>query len=117
MSATQIAPPPIQSDPQVPESPLARLTPEQIEQLGREFDAIHDEVYADLGERDARYIRNVIKLHRQLVLAARAPPPLTPRNATKLPPKLVPAARARLLAPRRKPLWLAGTAALSLAKI
>ena len=27
-----------------PESPLARLTPEQIEQLGREFDAIHDEV-------------------------------------------------------------------------
>src|SRR4029077_2619612 len=95
MSATQIAPPPIQSDPQVPESPLARLTPEQIEQLGREFDAIHDEVYADLGERDARYIRNVIKLHRQLVLAA----------------------RALLLGSPQKPLCLAGTAALSLAKI
>ena len=26
------------------ESPLARLTEEQIEELGKEFDAIHDEV-------------------------------------------------------------------------
>jgi linoleoyl-CoA desaturase len=77
------------------ESPLARLTREQIEQLGREFDAIHDEVFADLGERDSRYIRRTIKLHRQLVLAA----------------------RALLLGSRRKPLWLAGTAALSVAKI
>jgi len=77
------------------ESPLARLTPDQIEQLGREFDAIHDEVFADLGERDARYIRRVIKLHRYLVLAA----------------------RALLLGSRRKPMWLAGTAALSLGKI
>src|ERR1700730_949664 len=77
------------------ESPLARLTPEQIEELGREFDAIHDEVYADLGDRDSRYIRRTIKLHRQLVLAA----------------------RAMLMGSHRKPLWLAGTAALSLAKI
>jgi NADPH-dependent stearoyl-CoA 9-desaturase len=77
------------------ESPLARLTAEQIEQLGREFDAIHDEVFAELGERDAAYIRRVIRLHRQLVLAA----------------------RALLLGSRRKPLWFAGTAALSLAKI
>ncbi len=77
------------------ESPLARLTPEQIEELGREFDAIHDEVFADLGDRDSRYIRSTIKLHRHLVLAA----------------------RALLLGSRRKPLWLAGTAALSLAKI
>jgi NADPH-dependent stearoyl-CoA 9-desaturase len=77
------------------ESPLARLTPEQIEQLGHEFDVIHDEVFADLGERDAAYIRRVIRLHRHLVLAA----------------------RALLLGSRRKPLWLAGTAALSLAKI
>jgi fatty acid desaturase len=78
-----------------PQSPLARLTPEQIEQLGREFDAIHDEVYADLGDRDARYIRATIKLHRQLVLAS----------------------RALLLGSRYRPLWLAGTASLSLAKI
>jgi NADPH-dependent stearoyl-CoA 9-desaturase len=78
-----------------PQSPLACLTPEQIEQLGREFDAIHDEVFADLGERDASYIRNTIKLHRFLVLAA----------------------RLLLLGSRRRPLWLTGTAALSLAKI
>jgi linoleoyl-CoA desaturase len=77
------------------ESPLARLTPGKLEELGREFDAIHDEVMADLGERDARYIRSVIRGHRQLVLAA----------------------RALLLFSRRRPAWLAGTAALSLAKI
>jgi NADPH-dependent stearoyl-CoA 9-desaturase len=77
------------------QSPLARLTPEQIEQLGREFDAIHDEVFADLGDRDARYIRATIKLHRQLVLGA----------------------RVALLFSRRRPLQVAGTAALSLAKI
>ncbi|MGH2880923.1 MAG: fatty acid desaturase family protein [Solirubrobacteraceae bacterium] len=74
---------------------MARLTPEQIEALGREFDAIHDEVFAELGDRDARYIRSTIKLHRQLVLAA----------------------RAMLLGARYKPLWLGGTAALSVAKI
>ena len=81
--------------PAEPQSPLARLSPEQIEQLGREFDAIHDEVYADLGDRDARYIRSTIALHRRLVLAA----------------------RATLLLSRRRPAWLAGTAMLSLAKI
>jgi fatty acid desaturase len=78
-----------------PDNPLARLSPEQIEELGREFDAIHDEVFADLGDRDSRYIRATIKLHRQLVLAA----------------------RAMLLGSRYKPLWLAGTASLSVAKI
>jgi linoleoyl-CoA desaturase len=78
-----------------PESPLARLTPEQIEQLGREFDAIHEEVFADLGERDARYIRSIIALHRQLALGG----------------------RVLLIGSRRRPLWLLGTAALSLAKI
>jgi fatty acid desaturase len=78
-----------------PDNPLARLTAEQLEELGREFDAIHDEVFADLGDRDSRYIRATIKLHRQLVLAA----------------------RAMLLGSRYKPLWLAGTASLSVAKI
>jgi fatty acid desaturase len=77
------------------ESPLARLTPEQLEQLGREFDAIHDDVFAELGERDARYIRNTIRLHRQLVLAS----------------------RLMLLGSRRRELWLLGASALSLAKI
>jgi fatty acid desaturase len=97
MSATQTQ---TQSPPADPiadgiESPLARLTGEQLEQLGREFDAIHDEVYADLGERDSRYIRGTIKLHRELVLGA----------------------RAMLMGSPYRPLWLAGTASLSLAKI
>ncbi len=78
-----------------PESPLQRLSPEQLDALGREFDAIHDEVFSDLGDRDSRYIRATIKLHRQLVLAA----------------------RSLLLGSRRSELWLAGTASLSLAKI
>ncbi|MGO9489032.1 MAG: fatty acid desaturase family protein [Solirubrobacteraceae bacterium] len=94
MSATLAESPPTVSESES-ESPLARLTPQQIEALGREFDAIHDEVYADLGDRDARYIRSTIRLHRQLVLAA----------------------RLTLLFSRRRPAWLAGTAALSLAKI
>jgi linoleoyl-CoA desaturase len=95
MSTIQAEPP--VSDPLADgvDNPLARLTAEQLEQLGREFDAIHDEVYSDLGDRDARYIRSTIRLHRQLVLAA----------------------RLLLLGSRRRPLWLAGTAALSLAKI
>jgi NADPH-dependent stearoyl-CoA 9-desaturase len=95
MSATltqRPTPPPAAAE---PESPLARLTPEQLEALGRELDAIHDEVYADLGDRDARYIRATIKLHRQLVLGS----------------------RVLLLGSRRRPLWLLGSAALSLAKI
>jgi len=87
--------PEAQALPGEPQSPLARLTPAQIEQLGREFDAIHEEVFADLGERDARYIRSTIALHRRLVLAS----------------------RVALLFSRKKPAWLAGTAMLSLAKI
>jgi linoleoyl-CoA desaturase len=95
MSTAQADHPTTQPQLEKLESPLAGLTPEQVEQLGREFDAVHDEVFADLGERDARYIRSTIKLHRHLVLAA----------------------RALLLGSRYKPLWLAGTASLSLAKI
>ena len=53
------------------ESPLARLTPEQIEELGREFDAIHDEVFAELGDRDRRYITSMIEMHRRLVVLGR----------------------------------------------
>jgi NADPH-dependent stearoyl-CoA 9-desaturase len=78
-----------------PENPLHRLTPEQLEALGRELDALHEEVYANLGERDARYIRSTIRFHRQLVVGA----------------------RLLLLRSDKRPLWLAGTAALSLAKI
>ena len=77
------------------ESPLARLTDEQIEELGKEFDAIHDEVYEDLGDRDRRYIVSMIEMHRRLAVLS----------------------RVLLLGSRYRPLWAAGTAANSLAKI
>jgi NADPH-dependent stearoyl-CoA 9-desaturase len=77
------------------ESPLARLTPEQIDELGREFDAIHDEVFDELGERDRRYITSMIEMHRRLVVMS----------------------RIILLGSRYKPVWIAGTSMLSLAKI
>jgi NADPH-dependent stearoyl-CoA 9-desaturase len=88
-------PPPAALSFEEPENPLHRLTPEQLEQLGRELDALHEEVYAELGERDARYIRSTIRFHRQLVIAA----------------------RLLLLRSDKRPAWVAGTAALSLAKI
>jgi NADPH-dependent stearoyl-CoA 9-desaturase len=102
MPATLTEPSPapaVEQSPSTPEGeeehPLARLSPEQLDQLGRELDAIHDQVFAELGERDARYIRGTIRLHRHLVLGA----------------------RLALLGSRRRSLWLAGTAALSLAKV
>jgi linoleoyl-CoA desaturase len=54
------------------ESPLSRLSPEQIDALGREFDAIRDHVRADLGERDRRYIESMIEMHRRLGVLSRA---------------------------------------------
>jgi NADPH-dependent stearoyl-CoA 9-desaturase len=77
------------------ENPINRLTAEQLDELAREFDAIHDEVKADLGDRDAAYIRGMIALHRRLGLLG----------------------RAMLGGASFKPLWAAGTATLSLAKI
>lgn len=77
------------------ESPLARLSDEQIEALGREFDAIHDEVFAELGERDRKYIVSMIEMHRRLAVSG----------------------RVLLFFARYKPAWVAGTVALSLAKI
>jgi fatty acid desaturase len=77
------------------ESPLTRLTPEQIKQLGLEFDAIHDEVKAELGDRDRTYITSMIEMHRRLVVLS----------------------RVLLLASRYRPAWIAGTTTLSLAKI
>ena len=38
-------------------NPLHRFSAEQIEQIGKEFDALHEQVKADLGDRDATYIR------------------------------------------------------------
>ena len=76
-------------------SPLSRLSPEQIEELGREFDAIRDRVRADLGERDRRYIESMIELHRRLGVIS----------------------RALLLASNNLPARVGGTVALSAAKI
>jgi NADPH-dependent stearoyl-CoA 9-desaturase len=77
------------------ESPLAGLSEQQLEELGSQFDAIHDEVYEDLGDRDRRYIVAMIDLHRRLAVLA----------------------RILLLGARFKPAWIAGTAANSAAKI
>jgi NADPH-dependent stearoyl-CoA 9-desaturase len=76
-------------------NPLHRLSPEAIEELGNEFQAIHDEVMADLGERDAVYIRSMIEFHRRLAVMS----------------------RIVLMASRYRPAWLLGTAGLSVAKI
>ena len=49
----------------------AHLTDAQIDELGRELDAIHAEVVASLGESDARYIRGIITLQRVLEASGR----------------------------------------------
>lgn len=77
------------------ESPLAKLSDEQIEELAKEFDAIHDQVFSELGDRDAKYIRSMIEMHRRLLVLS----------------------RAVLVFSRFKPAWIVGTAGLSLAKI
>ncbi|AMY20939.1 fatty acid desaturase [Rhodococcus kroppenstedtii] len=76
-------------------SPLAHLSDETIEQLAKEFDAIHDEVYADLGERDRNYITTVIAAQRQLAVAG----------------------RVILFGSKSRTAWVAGTACLGIAKI
>jgi NADPH-dependent stearoyl-CoA 9-desaturase len=77
------------------ENPLARLSDEEIEEIGREFQEIHDEVFASLGDRDANYIRTIIALHRQLALLS----------------------RAILLGSRYRPAWVLGTSVLGISKI
>ncbi|MFR9751186.1 fatty acid desaturase family protein [Nocardia sp. 004] len=50
----------------------AHLTEADVEALGAEFDAIRREIEASRGERDAKYIRNVIRLQRVLEISGRA---------------------------------------------
>ncbi|AYF72572.1 acyl-CoA desaturase [Nocardia yunnanensis] len=76
-------------------NPLAHLSDRQLQQLAEECDAIHAAVYADLGDRDRRYIKSVITAQRQLAVAG----------------------RALLLGSISPPAWLAGTACLGMAKI
>jgi linoleoyl-CoA desaturase len=77
------------------ESPLRRLSAEQVDALGRELDAIRDRVRADLGARDRRYIESMIAMHRRLGVIS----------------------RALLLASNNLPSRVGGTVALSAAKI
>jgi NADPH-dependent stearoyl-CoA 9-desaturase len=71
------------------------LTPIQTDELARELDELRARAVADLGERDAEYIRRVIKTQRGLELAG----------------------RGLLFAGFLPPVWLGGVAALSLSKI
>ncbi|HEX3977861.1 MAG TPA: acyl-CoA desaturase [Solirubrobacteraceae bacterium] len=77
------------------ENPLHRLTGEQIEALGREFDELHEQVKADLGDRDATYIRSMIAFQRKLALIG----------------------RVELIASRWRVPWLLGASTLGMAKI
>ncbi|HET7683246.1 MAG TPA: acyl-CoA desaturase [Marmoricola sp.] len=49
-----------------------RLTREQLDAFGEELDAIRQRIIADLGEKDAAYIRGILKRQRQLEVAGRA---------------------------------------------
>ncbi len=78
-----------------PVDPTAHLTPEDIEAIGVELDAIRQEVLDTRGERDAHHIRTVIRTQRQLELGS----------------------RAVLLFSLFPPAWFVGTTGLSIAKI
>ncbi|UMB68277.1 fatty acid desaturase family protein [Mycobacterium paraterrae] len=80
---------------QATQTPFAHLGEQEREKLGKELDAIHDEVFADLGDRDRAYIKRVITVQRQIVVAG----------------------RILLLGSRSKTAWLLGTACLGMAKI
>ena len=73
----------------------AHLTPADVENLGRELDAIRDQIIASRGERDAAYIRKVIDGQRKLELGS----------------------RAVLLFSLFPPAWIVGTIGLSISKI
>lgn len=56
----------------MPTSPLpVALTTAQIEEFGRELDAIRDEVMDSRGERDRQYILRLIKAQRSMALGGR----------------------------------------------
>jgi linoleoyl-CoA desaturase len=71
------------------------LTPDQVDRLGVELDAIRQDVLDSRGARDAAYIRRVVRAQRLIELGS----------------------RAVLMRSRSKHMWLIGTAGLSLAKI
>src|SRR5579875_341995 len=74
---------------------FAHLTPEQVEELGKEFDQIRKDVEESRGADDAAYIRKIIGVQRKLVVGG----------------------RAALFASAFPPAWAAGTAMLAVGKI
>jgi fatty acid desaturase len=74
---------------------LKKLSPEQIEEFGKEMDALRARIVADLGEKDADYIRGVVGMQKKLEVAG----------------------RALLWAGWFPPAWIGGVTALSLSKI
>ncbi len=72
-----------------------RLTPEQVEELGRELTAIRERELADVGEEDARYIRRLVRVRKLLEVGG----------------------RGLLYAWAFPPAWATGVLALGLAKI
>ncbi|WP_067539167.1 fatty acid desaturase family protein [Nocardia crassostreae] len=71
------------------------LSPEQVEEIGRELDELRARITADLGDRDREYIYSIIKAQRGLEIAG----------------------RGLMYLGFLPPFWLAGVAALSVSKI
>ncbi|CAI9415689.1 fatty acid desaturase family protein [Nocardioides sp. T2.26MG-1] len=76
------------------------LTEEEVEQIGRELDAIRAEIEDSRGAKDAAYINRLIKIQRGLAAAGRVT--LLASSAT---------------GKAKKPAWVAGAALLGVAKI
>ena len=74
---------------------FAHLTQADVEALGREFDAIREDIEESRGDADAAYIRRMITIQRRLNVAA----------------------RVAMFGSHRRELWWAGVAMLSVAKI
>jgi linoleoyl-CoA desaturase len=87
--------PPVRPAASTPAPAAVTLTPEQVEELGRRLEAIRERILAERGERDAAYVRGIIRKQRMLEIGG----------------------RALLFAGILPPCWVAGTAMLATAKI
>jgi linoleoyl-CoA desaturase len=81
-------------------NPAAHLSPDQIEAIGHELDALRKEVMDSRGAADAAYIRKVIKVQRYLEMGSRAALLFSNVKVKGF-----------------RPAWWIGTAGLSVAKI
>ena len=76
-------------------NPVAHMTPEDIDSLGKELDALRASIIESRGAKDAAYIRRTIDVQRKLELGS----------------------RAVLLFSKYKPAFALGTAGLTVSKI